>query len=290
MKYIGIGNEQWGPEYFERYLIFDAAIRAKYPDMQIMTSSGPFHEGEQFDYAYEQFKGMEVDLVDEHYYRSPEWFLENATRYDSYDRKGPKIFAGEYAAQSVATVSPDNKNNWLCAMSEAAFMTGLERNADIVHMTSYAPLFAHADAWQWTPDLIWFNNLESYGTANYYVQKMYSNNPGTHLLKVLSDGKPLTGQNKIYASAVKDEATGELIIKVVNASGQSVKTKFEVSGAGSLGSTANLEVLTNTDLEAYNTFDEPQKISPKKSEITVESGQLTVDLEPQSFTVIRVSI
>ena len=100
----------------------------------------------------------------------PEWFLQNATRYDSYDRKGSKIFAGEYAAQSDKTVSVDNKNNWQTAIAEAAFMTGMERNADVVSMASYAPLFAHVDGWQWTPDMIWVDNLKTIGTPNYYVQ------------------------------------------------------------------------------------------------------------------------
>ena len=94
-------------------------------------------------------KELKADIADEHYYQNPKWFLENARRYDSYDRNGPKVFAGEYAAQSVQTTSPDNKNNWECALAEAAFMTGLERNADVVVMTSYAPLMAHADGWQW---------------------------------------------------------------------------------------------------------------------------------------------
>ncbi|HKZ38561.1 MAG TPA: alpha-L-arabinofuranosidase C-terminal domain-containing protein, partial [Chryseolinea sp.] len=168
LKFIGVGNEQWGPEYISRYKIFANAIKEKYPNIVIVSSVGPFPEGELFDYAAKELKELNAEIVDEHYYRDPDWFFQNSNRYDNYDRSGPKIFAGEYAAQSVATVSPDNKNNWKCALSEAAFMTGLERNADVVHMASYAPLFAHAEGWQWTPDLIWFDNLRSYGTPNYY--------------------------------------------------------------------------------------------------------------------------
>ena len=175
LKFIGVGNEQWGPHYIDRYKVFTKAIKDKYPSIVIVSSVGPFPDGELFDYAAKELKELNAEIVDEHYYRNPEWFLENSNRYDNYDRKGPKIFAGEYAAQSVATVSPDNKNNWKCAMSEAAFMTGLERNADMVYMASYAPLFAHAEGWQWTPDLIWFDNLRSYGTPNYYVQKLFAN-------------------------------------------------------------------------------------------------------------------
>jgi alpha-L-arabinofuranosidase len=184
MKMIGVGNEQWGPQYIERYKLFEKAIKSKYPSIGIISSAGPFPDGELFDFAWEELKSLNVEIVDEHYYRNPEWFFQNANRYDKYDRNGPKIFAGEYAAQSVAVASPDNKNNWQCALSEAAFMTGLERNADVVHLTSYAPLFAHAEGWQWTPDLIWFDNLNAYGTANYHVQKLFANNKGTHTLSV----------------------------------------------------------------------------------------------------------
>ncbi len=125
---------------------------------------------------------------------APEWFLSNTTRYDNYDRKGPKVFAGEYAAQTVATVSADNRNNWRAAIAEAAFMTGLERNADVVQMASYAPLMAGVDAWQWKPDAIWFDNLRSYGTPNYYVQRVYANNVGTRVVPVT----PADGRRSLY--------------------------------------------------------------------------------------------
>ena len=170
MKYIGVGNEQWGPDYIARYKVFSEAIKKQYPDMIIVSGSGPFPDGDYFEYGMEALKKLNAEIIDEHYYRSPQWFRDNADRYDDYDRNGPKIFAGEYAAQSVAIASPKNENNWECAMSEAAFMTGLERNAEVVQLTSYAPLMAHTEGWQWTPDLIWFNNLTSYGTPNYYVQ------------------------------------------------------------------------------------------------------------------------
>ena len=145
LKMIGVGNEQWGPQYIERYQAFVKAIKGKYPNIKIVTSNGPFPNGELFDFADKELRALNAEIIDEHYYDKPEWFLKNSTRYDHYDRKGPKIFAGEYAAQSVATASPDNKNNWECALAEAAFMTGLERNADVVTMCSYAPLFAHVD-------------------------------------------------------------------------------------------------------------------------------------------------
>lgn len=205
LKFIGVGNEQWGSQYIERYKVFATAIKAKYPKIVLVSGAGPFAEGELFDYAWSELKILNAEIVDEHYYQKPEWFLKNAGRYDKYDRKGPKIFAGEYAAQSVATVSPENKNNWQCALSEAAFMTGLERNADVVYLSSYAPLFAHTEGWQWSPDLIWFDNLKAYGTPNYYVQKLFSTNRGSKVLPMLYNNEALIGQNGLYASAVKDD-------------------------------------------------------------------------------------
>src|SRR5882762_109701 len=187
LKMIGVGNEQWGPQYIERYQAFVKVIKEKYPSIKIVTGNGPFPSGELFDYADKELRALHAEIIDEHFYNKPEWFLKNSTRYDKYDRKGPKIFAGEYAAQSVAIASPDNKNNWDCALAEAAFMTGLERNAEVVTMCSYAPLFAHTEGWQWTPDLIWFDNLKSYGTPNYYVQKLFSSNKGTQVLPILQE-------------------------------------------------------------------------------------------------------
>ena len=128
----------------------------------------------------------------------PDWFFANAARYDSYDRRGPKVFAGEYASHDHPT---GKTNNFLAALSEAAFMTGLERNADVVHLATYAPLFAHVDAWQWNPDLIWFDNLRMMRTPNYYVQQMYGMNAGTDVLRLQMDGKPVAGQDSLYATA-----------------------------------------------------------------------------------------
>ncbi len=123
--------------------------------------------------------------------------MDNANRYDNYKRTGIKVFAGEYAAHGKEDKDPESKNTWASALAEAAFMTGLERNADVVQMASYAPLFAHVEAWQWRPDLIWFDNLQTVGTPNYYVQKLFSTNKGSDVLPVLMDGKVIEGANDI---------------------------------------------------------------------------------------------
>ncbi len=287
MKYIGIGNEQWGPEYMERYVEFEKAIKAKYPKMIIVSGSGPFPEGDYFEYGWEELTKLNAEIIDEHYYKSPEWFRQNATRYDDYDRNGPKVFAGEYAAQSVAIASPDNKNNWETALSEAAFITGMERNADVVHLTSYAPLLAHKEGWQWTPDLIWFDNLGSYGTPNYYVQKLFSTNSGTDLISVQSNGQDLIGQDELYASAMKDSEKKEVIVKIVNTSASGKEVKIDFKG-GRLTSNAILLTLQSDDLSAENSFESPQNISPKKDKIKFNGRNSTLKLAPYSVNVLKV--
>ena len=289
LKLIGVGNEQWGPQYIERYKVFEKAIKAKYPKMTIVSGAGPFPEGDYFDYGNKELKKLNAQIVDEHYYKDPKWFRDNATRYDNYDRKGPKVFAGEYAAQSVAIVSPDNKNNWECAFSEAAFMTGLERNAEVVNLTSYAPLMAHAEAWQWTPDMIWFNNLESYGSANYYVQKLFSTNKGTDLISITKDKKPLTGQNNLYASAVKDSNSNEIIVKLVNTSANSQEISFNINGC-KFYPDGTIITLTSNNLEDVNSFESPKKISPVEKEIKIKGTKPQLNLPAYSVSVLKLKM
>jgi alpha-N-arabinofuranosidase len=289
LKYIGVGNEQWGPDYIDRYKVFEKAIKAKYPNIIIVSGSGPSPAGEHFDFAMQELKKLNAELVDEHYYESPKWFRENAGRYDNYDRKVPKIFAGEYAAQSVSGANPNNRNNWECAFSEAAFMTGLERNAEVVHLTSYAPLMAHEDAWQWTPDMIWFNNLESYGSANYYVQQLFSTNKGTDLLNITKDGKALTGQNSLYASAVKDANSKEIIVKLVNTATTAQDVSIDLKGA-KLGSKGTIIRLSSSNTQDENTFADPKKITPKQTEYKITKGNQQLNLPAYSVTVLKLKM
>jgi alpha-N-arabinofuranosidase len=290
LKLLGVGNEQWGPQYIERYTIFAKAIKTKFPNIKLVNSVGPDPDGDRFNFLNDTLRKMKADILDEHYYRSPEWFTQNARRYDNYDRNGPKIFAGEYAAQSVQTVSPDNKNNWKCALSEAAFMTGLERNADVVAMASYAPLFAHAEGWQWTPDLIWFDNLNAYGTPNYYVQKLFANYKGTHLIPVVAGNLPLTGQDSCYASAVLDRTNREVIVKLVNTSDKSIQKNLELAGSGTYRDGAIQTVLKGEKLDDVNSFTEPAKIKPVDRPVRVNNKTISLVLDPYSVNVIRIKM
>ena len=266
------------------------AIKARYPDFKLISSSGTDPNGERFEYLDGELRKMNADIIDEHYYRRPEWFLANAARYDNYPRNASKIFAGEYAAQSDKTVSIDNKNNAQTAIAEAAFMTGLERNAAVVNLASYAPLFAHIDGWQWTPDLIWVNNLQSYGTPNYYVQKLYSVNKGTHVVPALAQGKPLTGQDSLYASAVIDRKSNEVIIKLVNASANPQTKSISVEGASKLAAQGALTVLQTKDLNTVNSFATPKQLAPVESTIALKGRQVDLVAPPYSFSVLRIKM
>ena len=282
---IGVGNEQWGPHYLERYSAFAAAIRAKYPKIELVVSAGPSPAGAEFDRLWATWRKSKADIVDEHYYMNPQWFLENSHRYDKYDRSGPKVFAGEYAAQTAGVARSDNRNNWQGALAEAAFMTGLERNGDIVLMASYAPLLANVDAWQWTPDAIWFDNLRSYGTPNYYVQRVFASNTGTRII-------PATPQsaNGLYTSASLDEHSHELIVKVVNSTAQAITTEIDLHGAKASG---NLKVttLSAADRKAENSFDQPANVAPQDSAMeALNAAQIPVSLRPYSLNVYRLPL
>jgi len=288
LKMMGIGNENWGPQYLERLALFTKAVKSKYPEIQLINSSGTDPVGERFDLLNTSLRKMKADIIDEHYYRSPEWFLANAKRYDSYDRNGSKVFAGEYAAQSAGIAKATNKNNWKCAIAEAAFMTGLERNAGVVHMASYAPLFAQVDGWQWTPDMIWVDNLHVYGTPNYYVQKLYSLNKGTDVVSILSDNKVIAGQDSLFASAVIDRKKKEVIIKLINASAVSVDRNIAIKGKYKLGAAGTLTRMQNENLDAVNSFENATNVNPQEQALNIKNNQIALSIAPYSFNVIRI--
>ena len=290
LKMMGVGNEQWGPQYIERYTFFAKAIKQKYPAMQLINSVGPYSDGELFNFLNDTLRKMNADILDEHYYRSPDWFLKNARRYDNYDRKGPKIFAGEYAAHSVGIPNGKTKNNWRAALAEAAFMTGLERNADVVNMASYAPLFAHVDGWQWTPDLIWFDNLHAYGSPSYYVQKLFANNRGTQVVPIELNNTVMAGQDSLYASACIDTKTNELIIKIVNTIGKAQSVAFDVEELKKTDAIASVTVLQRDDMNAVNSFELPMNISPVEGKLVLKGKRLQMDLVGNSLSVIRVPL
>ena len=286
LKYIAIGNEQWGEEYVVRLKPFIEAIRKQYPEMKIIGGSGPGSEGEQFEYLWPEMKKLHVDLVDEHFYRPESWFLKQGARYDNYDRKGPKVFAGEYACHGKGK----KWNHFYTSLLEAAFMTGMERNADIVHMATYAPLFAHVEGWQWRPDMIWFNNLHSVKTVSYYVQQLFSMNKGTHVLPLTMQGKAVSGaegQNGLFASAVWDEDQNVVIIKIVNTSEKSQPVRFNFEGLKKREKLTEGRViaLKSDEPDAENTIGNPTLIVPVESEITINGHILESEMDAHTFHI-----
>ena len=284
LKMIGIGNEQWGPDYVPRYEAFAKAIKARYPNIKLISSAGPSADGERFNFLWDKLRSLKADIIDEHYYMKPDWFLRNANRYDKYDRQGPRVFAGEFAAQSSGVGRGDNRNNWECALAEAAFMTGLERNGDVVELASYAPLFGHVDAWQWRPNLIWFDNLRSFGTPSYYVQKLFANHHGTAALPVRINGEA----KQVYASALRDAKTNDVIVKLVNAGTAATEVRLNLEGA-KVTKAGKAIVLASADLAAENSLDAPTKVAPTEQPLKVSGPEFTYSLPPQSVTVLRVN-
>ena len=284
MKYIGVGNEQWGPEYPERLEPFIQAIRKAYPDIQIVGSSGPNSEGDQFDFLWSEMERLDVDLVDEHFYRPESWFLSQGARYDNYDRKGPKVFAGEYACHG----NGKKWNHFEASLLEAAFMTTLERNADVVHMSSYAPLFAHIEGWQWRPDLIWFDNLRSFRSCSWHVQKLYTQYSGTNVLKLTDmEGVNVTGADGVFASSVYDADNGNIYIKVINVSDKARDVKINFEGLRKKDVLSGVEAVSFhcDDPDAENTLDDPDKIVPQTASLDFTGKALETVVAPKTFMI-----
>lgn len=282
LKVLGIGNEQWGPQYIERYKLFVKALKAKYPEVQLVAACGPLPNDERFHELWPKFRELNADIVDEHCYDRPSWFFENTHRYDRYDRNGPKVFFGEYAAQSEKMVSVENVNNLECALSEAAFMIGMERNADVVRMASYAPLFAHVDAWQWKPDMIWVDNLNVVPTANYYVQQLFCHYRGDETVPTEIDEETTS----LFAGAVRDGETGDVIVKVVNRSHDPAKVQIDLPEK--YAEDATEVVLSGATLSQENDFVNADRIKPMTHAIRIDGRPFTRTFQPYSLTILRL--
>jgi len=289
LKMIGVGNEQWGPQYIERFAPFAKAVHGKYPQIALVGAAGPSPDDDRFKFAWPKLRELNADIIDEHCYAKPAWFLDNTHRYDTYDRKGPKVFMGEYAAQSVDVVSPNNKNTWGCAIAEAAYMTGLERNADVVQMASYAPLFAHVDAWQWTPNLIWTDNLRTLRTPSYYVQRLFARNRGDRVIPVTLSKMTTEEEKRVYASSSFEDASSEVIVKLINATSMPTSSTVELSGVKHIYSGTSTVVQAD-DLESVNSFEMPDRVAPHETVFTPTGPTFEVNLAANSFTVLRLAV
>lgn len=288
MKYLGVGNEQWGKQYVTRLEPFIKVLREKHPEIKVVGSSGPNSEGEDFDYLWPEMKRLKADLVDEHFYRPETWFLAQGLRYDKYDRKGPKVFAGEYACHGKGK----KYNHFYPSLLEAAFMTGLERNADVVEMATYAPLFAHVEGWQWRPDLIWFDNSRSMKSGSYYVQQLYGLNKGDRVLPLTMDGKPVAGQegqNGLFASAVSEG--NDIIVKVANVGESAQPLTVDFKGLKKKEALKRLTVTTlHADDDAENTLDNQDVVKPVTSTQAIDvTKEWSATIPARTFAVYRFS-
>lgn len=285
LEYIGIGNEQWGEAYFERYEIFQKAIAEKHPEIRLITCAGWTSEGEDFDTAYRWMNANKgkAYAVDEHFYKSPEWFLQNIHRYDDYDRTLPKVFAGEYAAHTQEDTSK-RVCNWHAALCEAAFLTGIEKNADHVVMACYAPLFGRTSHQQWQPDLIWFDNDTVYGTPSYYVQLLFSNHVGSSLVDTsMTD-------HALHTSATLSQDGSTLFLKLVNLAAEPVKTALRIDRP--IQSAVLYEL--SGEPEAVNSHESPKNVAPVSETLSLpETGaanHLELTLKKYSLTVIEMRL
>lgn len=293
LKFLAVGNEQWGSDFVEHLKPFVAQIRAKYPDIKLIGSAGPYLGGEWFEELWPAMRELGCDLVDEHYYSSETFYERNADRYDNYPREGTKVFAGEYACHGT-----DGKkfNHFNAALVESAFMTGLERNADVVYMATYAPLLAHVKGWQWRPDLVWFDNLDVVRTSNYYIQQLYSANSDGNVIPATMDGKPVAGkdgQSRLYATALRDG--DEIIVKMTNLSEFSQTVTLGFTGAGEV-SGVSVTILHSDNPMAENTLEAPDTVVPVTSEIKMERlnvngiPSVSTKIGGRSFAVYRFRI
>ncbi|MBO7379815.1 MAG: alpha-L-arabinofuranosidase, partial [Bacteroidales bacterium] len=273
---IGIGNEDLIGETFEvRYKMICQAIKSKYPDMEIVGTVGPWCEGSDYEWGWRLAREMKLEYVDEHYYNSPGWFINNQDYYDRYARKSTKVYLGEYASHI------HNRANCIeTALSEALYLCSVERNADVVAMTSYAPLFAKRGHTQWNPDMIYFTNQSVELTTGYQVQKLFGQNAGTLYLpsQVRLQQPDANVQKRIGSSAVIDPATGDLILKVVNY--LPVGNTFQVQVPAGYSAVGEALVLTG---ELSDT-----RAVPVSLQTAFANDELSFEAPAYSFMVVRL--
>ena len=270
LSYVEIGNEDEfdkSGSYDGRYAQFYKAIKAKYPNLQLIATT--------------PVKGIRPDLIDDHFYRSAQQFFDDAHHYDKTDRNGPKIFVGEWATREGAPTP-----NFGAALGDAAWMTGLERNSDLVLMSSYAPLLVNVNpgGMQWESDLIGYDALSSYGSPSYYAQVMFGGYHGDEIPKTETSGDDL----RFFYSVTRKSDTGEIFLKLVNASSIAKPVSIVLDGVPEVKKIARVVTLRASTTAATNSIREPEKVVPIESRFERASSQFTYELPPYSIQVIRL--
>ena len=304
LKFLAIGNEQWEKPYFDRLAIIAPEVRKAHPEIKLIGTSGPNAEDDHFRNGWPAMAKLKADLVDEHYYRDVKWYQNSMNRYDDrkfYTKNGPRVFAGEWACHDRGK----KYNHAGASIYEAAFMTNIERNADLVHMATYAPLFAHVDGWQWRPDLIWYDNLSTARTASYYVQQLYMINRGTNVLPTTishAGGKAVVnpvpqGEDGVFASSVIDRQKQEVIVKVINTLPKASTASVIIDGLKMQNIVTSVAVtsLDCSDYDAENMPSKPEVVSPKQGTVTTlksskSAVSFDVTIPAKTFQVFKVKI
>jgi alpha-L-arabinofuranosidase len=277
LKYLGVGNEdKITPVFKERFTMIYEAVKAKHPEIIVIGTVGPRPNDADYMNGWKIADELRVPMVDEHYYQSPQWFWDNLDRYDHYDRTKSKVYAGEYAAHEK-----DRANTLRSALAEAAHLTALERNGDVVQLASYAPLLAKQGRTQWHPDMIYFTNTNLLRSANYFVQQMFGQNSGDVYLplKISSEVKTLA------ASCVRDTKSGDVILKLVNSDTNAVALQVNLAGVGEIKSATHI-VLAG-EATSVNTFEQPDRVGPVTENIAAATA-FSCEAKPNSLTVIRL--
>ncbi len=283
LKYLGVGNEDAiTPEFKERFTLINTVLREKHPEITVIGTSGPFASGKDFDNGWAFARELNLAMVDEHYYMTPEWFWANLGRYDSYDRRGPAVYVGEYAAHEK-----DRRNTLRTAIAEAAFLTSLERNGDIVRLASYAPLLARREHTQWLPDMIYFNATDVFPSLNYTVQHLFGRNQGDVYVPTASLGVPAGA--RLTASTVRDSASGDLIVKVVNGDGAPRPLSVRFAASGTLPSTAQRVVFGGVDPDVVSTDGAAAAVVPR-TDIVPLSADFPYEAPAHSLTILRFPV
>lgn len=282
LQYLGIGNEdQITPVFRERFEKIHAVVKARHPEITLVGTVGPFPEGDDFDKGWTIARELKVAMVDEHYYEPPQWFWDHLSRYDGYDRSQSKVYVGEYAAH-------DNKrrSTLRTAIAEAAYLTSLERNGDVVRMASYAPLLARRSHTQWSPDLIYFNGTQVFPTLNYSVQQLFGQNHGE---SYLSTSVEKSASEKLAASAVRDRETADLIIKLVNGDDAPRALTLHLVGASGLPTNARCIVFGGVSADVVNEDGAAPAVVPQTTTLPI-APEFTYTVPANSLTILRATL
>src|SRR5882757_3303378 len=270
VKYVEIGNEDWfdrSGSYEGRYAQFYKAIKAKYPQLQLIATT--------------PLKRMKPDVLDDHYYKRADEFFADVKHYDNADRNGPKIFVGEWATREGSPTT-----NMGAALGDAAWMTGMERNSDLIVMASYAPLFVNVypDGMQWESDLIGYDAMTSYGAPSYYAQSIFAEYLGTEVLTSSANGNV----ERFFYSVTRDPGKNAVYLKLVNASSVAQPVDIDMTGVGNIAGTGTLVSLTGTNLAATNTLSSPTRIVPVQTTIKGVATKFSHSVPAYSIQVLEL--